>query len=81
MRAPAKLGAYAAVLALALGGGLALGAAVGPLDDGDDTEATHHPAAEVVDGDGGGVEGDGTSGEPHGVGGPHDEGEVGHVRN
>ena len=43
MRAPAKLAAYGAVLAIALGAGAGLGAAVGPLDVGGDGDepATH----------------------------------------
>ncbi len=36
MNAPAKLGAYAVVLALSFAGGAALGNAVGPLGDGSD---------------------------------------------
>lgn len=42
MNAPAKLGAYAAVLALVLGAGVVVGAAVGPL--GDDKPAQGHQA-------------------------------------
>lgn len=36
MNAPAKLGAYAVVLALSFAGGAALGTAVGPIGDGGD---------------------------------------------
>lgn len=39
MNAPAKLGAYAILLALVLGAGAAIGAAVGPFDD--EPDATH----------------------------------------
>ncbi|MPY95803.1 MAG: hypothetical protein GEV08_22935 [Acidimicrobiia bacterium] len=42
MRAPAKLGAYAAVLVAVLAAGAGVGAAVGPLDDGDDAAEMPH---------------------------------------
>lgn len=61
MRAPAKLAAYAAVLAVALGGGAGAGAALGPIDvsSGDDG----HPAGEAPGDD----EGHGTTGtDDHG---------------
>ncbi|MPY92634.1 MAG: hypothetical protein GEV08_06055 [Acidimicrobiia bacterium] len=42
MKAPAKLGAYAAVLVVVLTAGAGVGAAVGPLDDGDDAPGMAH---------------------------------------
>jgi hypothetical protein len=47
MSVPAKLGAYVAVLALALVAGAGLGAAVGPIDTGgsDPAHTTDPPAA------------------------------------
>ena len=54
MNAPAKLGAYAAGLALAFGGALGVGAAVGPLGvatSGDHADA--HPAPHAANGPGG----------------------------
>lgn len=44
MSVPAKLGAYVAVLALALVAGAGLGAAVGPIDTGGDPAHTTDPA-------------------------------------
>lgn len=41
----ARFAAYAVVLALALAGGAAAGAAVGPIDTGDDPEHPAHPTA------------------------------------
>ena len=38
MNAPAKLAAYALVLTIAMGGGAAVGAAVGPIDVGGDND-------------------------------------------
>jgi hypothetical protein len=38
MKAPAKLAAYALVLAIATGGGAAVGAAVGPIDVGGESD-------------------------------------------
>ena len=51
MRAPAKLAAYAVVLAIAVGGGAAVGAAAGPIDVGGEpdhpTHSTGDPATDV----------------------------------
>ncbi len=51
MRAPAKLAAYAVVLAIAVGGGAAVGAAAGPIDMGGEpdhpTHSTGDPATDV----------------------------------
>ena len=41
MRVPAKLGSYAVVLVVVLAGGAAVGAAVGPRDDGEAAETPH----------------------------------------
>ena len=45
MSVPAKLGAFGFVLAAAFAAGLAVGAAAGPIDVGDDTQ--HAPAHDV----------------------------------
>ena len=52
MRAPAKLAAFAAVLAIVTGGGAVVGAAAGPIDVGDDDHDVHpgtEAAAEPAD--------------------------------
>jgi hypothetical protein len=49
MRAPAKLAAYGAVLAVVVGGGAGLGAAAGPIDVDDDAEHATHPAADAAE--------------------------------
>jgi hypothetical protein len=52
MRAPAKLAAFAAVLAIVTGGGAVVGAAAGPIDVGDDDHDVHagtETAAETAD--------------------------------
>ena len=47
MRAPAKLAAYAVVLAVVTGGGAAVGAATGPIDVGGDEAHDTHPGTEA----------------------------------
>ena len=49
MRVPAKLGAYAAVLAIVTGGGAVVGAAAGPIDVGGDDHDVH-PGTEAAAG-------------------------------
>lgn len=71
MRAPAKLAAYAVVLAIVTGGGAAVGAAAGPIDvGGDEGPGTHtdtHPGAAAPSTPADAAEGADTPGLPGGL--------------
>jgi len=60
VNAPARLGAFGLVLAVALGGGAALGRAVGPLDttEADDPHTTHVPGTSTTTAPGAGPQPD-----------------------
>lgn len=77
MNTGAKLGAYAAVLVVALGGGAGLGAVAGPIDvDGDDEHVEVHDADT---GAGAAATGDATTGVTVDVAPPDDAVQVGDV--